>query len=575
MNKALDDFPNPHAAVEATQREIQEFRDLLAEKERRKIEALRLYEPTSLQDSFHKCPAKERLFQAGNQVGKSLCAFAEDARAVTGQDPYRKYPQKDGILVCVGLDDAHIGRVIHKYLFRPGAFKIIRDEETQAWRAWKPWMASDLARRSEAKDAPPLIPKRFIKQFAWRKRAQNVFDSVELTTGWIIYAFGSKSEPAAGFQADLVHIDEDIERQDWYDEMVARLSMRRGRLIWSALPLAKNDALVNVADRADDEKGSDNPSTVCFRASIHDNPYMPQDTREENIKRWMARGEDEYRKRALGELTIDSRMVYPSFDKELHNAVPLRNDGPPPHRVQSVLADANGIPPEDWCRYMVVDPGHKICAVLFFAVPPPKQFGDFRICYDECYIRQCDAEKFAKHVESKAKDHCIQAFIIDAHGGRLRSIATGVTPRSQYSKELKNVNVYSVETKFGFRDGCDDINGRELALRGWLSTRQDGMPTLLISPRCHNTIREMLRFKKKLGRDGKILDEADRRYDCHAVECLEYAAADGLKYVKPKSRRKKVSVVSKILKERKLREARRRAQKGAAGHSITLGPRGT
>ena len=197
-----------------TEHQKAELRQLHAEKAKRDSEALRLYEPLPFQDSYHACTAKEVLLQAGNQVGKSLAAFVEDARAATGQDPYGKYPKENGIMVCLGMDEGHIGRTIHKYLFRPGAFKIIQDEETDKWRAWKPWLGSDWQRKSEAKDAPPLIPERFIKEWAWKKRAQHVFEICELHNGWTIYAMGSKGDPSQGFHADLVHIDEDLERPE-------------------------------------------------------------------------------------------------------------------------------------------------------------------------------------------------------------------------------------------------------------------------------------------------------------------------------------------------------------------------
>ena len=118
-------------------------RGLHAERARRECEALRLYEPLPFQEKYHSCQSKEALIQAGNQVGKSLAAFVEDARAATGQDPYGKYPKENGIMVCLGMDEGHIGRTIHKYLFRAGAYKIIRGPINGKRRAWKPWLERD------------------------------------------------------------------------------------------------------------------------------------------------------------------------------------------------------------------------------------------------------------------------------------------------------------------------------------------------------------------------------------------------------------------------------------------------
>lgn len=562
---SLDVFQN------VTEYQKTHIRQLHAEKAKRDSEALRLYEPLPFQDSFHACQAKEALIQAGNQVGKSLCAFVEDARAATGQDPYNKYPKENGTMVCLGMDEGHIGRTIHKYLFRPGAFKVIKDDATNKWRSWKPWLKSDWAKRKKAKPAPALIPERFIKQFAWKKRAQHVFEICELHNGWTIYAMGSKGDPSQGFQADLVHIDEDLERSEWYDEMVARLSMRNGKLRWSALPHSKNDALVNLSERAEDEQNDKNPSTVVFRATIFDNPFMPEQVKQENIKRWKAKGDDEFRKRALGELVTDSVLMYPNFSKDVHNAIKFEDPRTP---VQKYLSENNGIPGRDWTRYMVVDPGHSVCAVTYYAVPPPSM-GDHVVVYDELYIKNCTAAKFGAMVAQKNAKWNFEAFIIDAHGGRIREIGSGVLPRTQYKRELERHNIKSKQTGHGFLSGSDDVPGREMKLRSWIAINEKGRTKLyVVANRCPNLLKEFNRFKKKFA-NGYVTDQGNRRGNCHAIETLEYAAAHGLKYVKPRQKRVVNGIVSEIMKGRASRKAKRQAKTaGLQSNSINLGPRG-
>ena len=564
---------NPKSSIldAVTEHQKKELRELYLEKRRRDSEALKLYEPLPFQDRYHASQAKEVLLQAGNQVGKSLAAFVEDARAATGQDPYEKYPKENGVMVCLGMDEGHIGRTIHKYLFRSGAFKIIKDLDNNNWRAWKPWVESDWDRKAEAEEAPPLIPERFVKTFAWKKRAQHVFEICELINGWTIYAMGSKGDPSQGFQADLVHIDEDLERPEWYDEMIARLSMREGKLRWSALPHSKNDALVNLCERAEDEEGKDGASTIVIRATIFDNPFMPEQVKQENIKRWKAKGEDEFRKRALGELVTDSVLMYPNFSKDLHNAIKFDE---PRNAVQAYLTHNDGVPGKDWCRYMVVDPGHSVCAVTFYAVPPPSM-GRHVVCYDELYIHNCTAAKFGAMVAQKAKGQDFEAFIIDAHGGRIREIGTGVLPRVQYSRELESHDIKSRTTGHGFLSGSDDIPGREMKLRSWINVSSGGYPTLMVvAARCPNLCREFNRFKKKTI-NGYITDEGNRRGNCHAIETLEYAAANGLKYVKPKVKRKHTTFVQQVLHQRKRRSAARKARARVPNSGqINLGPQG-
>jgi hypothetical protein len=121
-----------------TKFERDSIRELQNELRERKLEALKLYRPNQNQAEIHECRASEILVIGGNRSGKSLCTFVEDARAVTAQDPYKKYPEKDGILVIVGKDWKHIGMVVYPMLFKWGAFKIAKDKFTGEWRAFDP-----------------------------------------------------------------------------------------------------------------------------------------------------------------------------------------------------------------------------------------------------------------------------------------------------------------------------------------------------------------------------------------------------------------------------------------------------
>lgn len=147
---------------------------------------------------MHKCKASEVLVIGGNRSGKSLSTFMEDARAVTNQDPYDKYPEKDGNLVIIGRDWKHIGMVVYPMLFKAGAFKIIKDDKTNVWRGYDP--VGDESRKDEAKPAPPMIPPRFIKKTSWLLKSANYIQSCELYNGWQIFFFSSEGDPPKGFR---------------------------------------------------------------------------------------------------------------------------------------------------------------------------------------------------------------------------------------------------------------------------------------------------------------------------------------------------------------------------------------
>jgi len=200
------------------------------------------------------------------------------------------------------------------------------------------------------------------------------------------------------------------------------------------------------------------------------------------------------------------------------------------------------------------------------------------VCYDELYLQQCTAEIFAEAVMRKTRDNVFQSFIIDAHGGRIREIASGVLPRIQYTRELEARGVRSVETGSGFYPGSDDIAGREMKLRDLLHVRAGGTTKMLVvMETCPNLVREFYRFKKKVV-NGFITDEGMRRGNCHAIETCEYAAAHGMNYIQPPYKPIRDTVVTRIIKERNQREKQRRMnsslRSGGYRSYINLGPTG-
>lgn len=552
---------------------------LLSELKRKKMDALSVYQPLPFQERYHACKAQSAILMKSNRAGGSLAGFMEDARAVRCCDPHDKYDKSGGLLVCLGYGEGHVGRVIHRYLFRSGAFSIIQDEKTKEWRTFRPWhrdeefngMKGDKGREKESLPAPPLIPKHLIKgRIAWVKRAHYIFSQVELTTGWTIYACNSAgdSEQAQGFSASLYHIDEDLARPDWYHEALGRIVDKGGYLRWTAMPHSKNQEMVDMVNLAEAEKGKENPAAVLITATIYDNPYLPKQSVDQIVKIWKSMGEDVYRQRALGQLTMDSVLMYPEFDKKVHD---YRSHSTP--ECES-LQKNGGLPPDDWCLYMSVDPGNTVCAVTYWAVPPSQ---NHVYMYDESYLLGANAKVFGDAVYEKIKDKAFQAFIMDKHGGNLRDLGSGWLPRELYSKQLEARGLRSVETNYDFLDGCDDLFGRETIMRDCLRLRDDGSPYLIINTdRCTNFCLEMPKFKKQfkeIGGRKYCTDKGDRKYDTHAIETAEYAVAHGLPYVQPPKSVMKMTWAERMIQETAMRRRMRQMQSGE-GSSITLGPQG-
>ena len=533
-----------------TQHALQHLREVQAELAGRKLEALRLYEPMALQDDFHKCLASERLLIGGNRSGKSCASFVEDARAATGQDPSNKYPKEDGNIVIVGRNWPHIGLVAYPMLFRAGAFKIIKDEETGLWRACKP--GDD---KTKAKPAPPLIPPRFVKETSWVLKSAGYCQKVTLTNGWVVNFFSSEGEPPQGFQADLVHIDEDINNERWVGEMQARLSDRKGRFVWSAMPHSKNDALLGLCERAEKavEDGVENPIIKKFTLRFLDNIAIDDEEKRKNIERWAALGPDELRMRSEGEFTNESTLMYPTFNPSVH------------------ILSRTELPavPNDWTRYVAIDPGHAVMATLFAAVPPNEKY---LLIYDELYIRHCNAEIWGERFKEKLQEQNIYAMIMDMHGGTLRDLGSGRLPHELYSEELKKRSIQAQMSGYQFIPGSDDIQARTSLVRQMMHIRGDGTTRLkILEGTCPDLRRELKRYRKKTTTvNGQVFvtDAPQTRGDVHACQCMEYLCAFEPSYHPPPKTNGPEPWWVKYLTEKKKR------QQGGQDSCIILGPCG-
>ena len=97
--------------------------------------------------------------------------------------------------------------------------------------------------------------------------------------------------------------------------------------------------------------------------------------------------------RAEGEFTTESTLMYPNFNKSIH--ILPRTDLP------NV--------PEEWTKYVAIDPGHAVMAAVFGAVPPDESM---LLVYDELYLRNCNALIFGEEFERKCKHQHIRAFTL-------------------------------------------------------------------------------------------------------------------------------------------------------------------
>lgn len=525
--------------------EAKRLQDLLAERARRRVESLSIYEPLPVQRAFHESGTRTRLLRGSNRSGKTLSAAVEVARALTGSDPHGKYPTGGGRCYAIGKDLQHVGEVMWRKLSAPGAFKIIRDESTGAWRAYRPWDPRDVARAAAARPAPPLIPPRMIRSVSWEHKGEGIPSIVRLATGWEIAFYSSLGRPPQGSDLDLFWFDEEIVDPNWYPEMSARIVDRSGRGIWSATPQAGTDQLYELHERAAAERldPPESRSVEEFVVLLADNPHI----READKKRLAADlSEDDAKVRIGGDFALLSFKIYPEFDLLVHGMDWMQV-------------------PDDWTRYMVVDPGHQVCAALFAAVPPPPD--DFVLAYDELYLKECDAAQFAKAVAHRLEGQRVQSFIIDPHLSIATEAGSGKSVGRQYSDELARLNVRSAATGSSFLPGNDDVDAGLMAVRGWLRIRDDGTPRLrVMRGAMPNFEFEIKRYhRKRVG--GSVTDRPDARKWTHLMDCLRYLALSDPRYVAPGARRAAPAGAAGALRAKL---ARRRAAEG--GGYTRLGP---
>lgn len=557
---------------------------LLAERANRSTEALKLFRPLPTQLHACRSKAKENSLRGGNRSGKSTLAAVLTAAVATqtsltgfngevipplyevGKDEAGK-PVRPRVIWVVGYDSNHIGKTIYRLLFRAGVFDMIRDLHTKEWRAYQPWNPEDVERKSQAKPAPPLIPQRLIdpKGWAWEDKANREFKLCRLLDGTEIRAMSSKAEEWQGDKVDWIWIDEDIYRGNHYQEWRMRTADTSGKMLWSYFPKGRNWAARDLSNRAKEQQGK-SEDVREFILTFSANPFIDADQ-----KRMLLQGmsDTERRARDLGEFITDDTQMYPNFSEFVHGTPkPAECDDT---KLDSFLRHNGNEPGADWTRYLVLDPGHTLAAVLFAAVPP-KEFGDHVVLFDELYLERHDADQLAVKVRDKIGAHNFEAFIIDDHAGRITPMgyAKGQTVKQHYVDAFRKYRVASLSTGHTFIAGSDNIAAGIEAVRTWLTIRSCGTSKLQFIPsRVPNFKQEMEMYSKQKSGDGVVLDEPAPRQRDHLCDTLRYLAAYDPKWKRPPAMR---TVANKVDEMKKWINSLLKQQEPDT--SIHLGPAG-
>lgn len=268
---------------------------------------------------FYKSPAKRRLIVGSNRAGKTCHACAEIARIVRGYHP--RIPRKNGKMLCVGLDEEHIAPNMWEKLTQPGLFKLIPDESTGVPRAVRPDPTnplvidpSDMARKSEWYNAPPMIPPEeydYDGGIVWRDKGKNCPGIVKIrSTGWKMMFYPSGGHPRRGLDVHFAWFDEEVAQTLWFTETMPRLLDHGGSFLWSATPQTDTEELLKLHRRFE----AGDPDVAEFALRLDDNPYQSAEDKARLYNDLKDFGDEVLQVRYYGKWGILGRQVYPDFD---------------------------------------------------------------------------------------------------------------------------------------------------------------------------------------------------------------------------------------------------------------------
>jgi len=551
--------------------DLRRLAEISIEQNRRAREGVRVYTPYEQQEPIHSSTAIELLVSGGKRSGKSVSVAMEFASRVTGipiKDSTGKvfkprwpianenYPR---IYWVIGYDLNHIGQTIHRLLFQPGMggqFRCIRDEKTGLWRAFNRADKSDAARIGESDLTEPLIPHRMIVEdsWEWEDKRGNKFKSVQLTNGAKIYAYPSTSpQPKMGDAVSGIWIDEDVAFSEHVKEWQDRLTDENGWLLWSVWPHMKNPALISLIERAELCSIQENPRIQRVQLIMSKNPFISQENKEASLERMGS--EEEIARRDRGEVNMDAYSMY-TFDNHVH-CLRRKNDAHiyEPARSNAYLKlrsiyELLGELPNDWTRYLIMDPSHTRTGIQSWAIPPHEIDGVFvgnvMICEWELVCKRMTAEAIAQAISNRRGSKHYECHIIDNRAGRQTHAGRDTNTRMHFSMAFRGAGLVSRQTSYDFMPGCDVPTTRYRAVRNLMEPVAGvGIPSLMIiDDKCPETKREFTKYMKK--RDSRVVDSDavldepanPRLYDLMA--CTEYAAAhmeqlfiEGTAYVEP------------------------------------------
>ncbi len=357
-----------------------------------------------------------RVIRGGNRSGKTQIAAFEFARIARGLQVSRSYfrppaPHRGKLeMLVVGLDYTQIGEVIYPKLFGPAPYSkwkfacpkckhvnfqpasrcpkpsiMLKGQKDGGIEAWEGQVVCEECGWSQKTcdcpkgwrwDASPLIPPNEIQRLAWLDKGKNIPAYVETSAARINFlSAASGRQHFQGARWHIVWIDEELgdDAAGVWSEILRGTMDWGGTVIWSATPLARQDALQDLHDRA----VANDPEVCETVVGLAHNHHIDLKDREEVAKSWPR---DQWKCRIKGEFYAMEGVIYPEFKWDVHVVKPWNI-----HLPQNAT---------NFTWYRSIDPGLGTTAVLWFAVDKDENY----VITDELYLKSGNLNELVRMI---------------------------------------------------------------------------------------------------------------------------------------------------------------------------------
>ncbi|MHC4250992.1 MAG: hypothetical protein ACYS9X_17870, partial [Planctomycetota bacterium] len=342
---------------------------------------------------------------------------------------------------------------------------------------------------------------------------------------------------------DGVWIDEELADSLVFTEIQRGLVDRGGRLWWTATPLARSRAMLELHEEANDVGAL--RDVFEAQLSIFDNPHLDEEARRAFIA---SIPEDYLETRLYGAFLILEGLVYGEWSRRDHEISRFEFEAMNPRNPRAI----------------VIDPGYADpCAVGWFMLMPgtPRR----AIMYRESYRKRKTVKETVKEIHRKSAGEPLVAALIDRES--LKKNQSGAPSLyQQYCDAFKQIGMKNAVTGGPLRLdlASNDIEGGIYTVKEFLAYDDDGVPYF-------RAVEDLTHLKKELGRyrwgeesDKKGIPKKPVDRDNHMMDVVRYFLANLPKY-------RSVQSVMVSRSERVFNEAQRIMAPDRGDGSITVG----